>query len=358
MRCLSFHDSPRRAHSVAAQGGINAAKNYQNDGDSVERLFHDTLEGGDFRSRESNVYRLAELSARIIDHARRAGRAVRARVRRPARQPLVRRRAGLAHVLRARADRPAAAARRLPGAGQGGGGGRRHDAAAARDARPDRGRRSGARGRRARSGDGRAGDAPRPTRWCWPPAATPTCTSSPPTPRPRTPRPSGARTSAARRSPTRASSSSIPTCLPAARRAPGQAHAHVGVAAQRRPALGADAAGRRPPARGRSPKPSATTSSSAAIRATAISCRATWRSRAAKALCDEGRGVGPGGRGVYLDLRDAARRARRRRAARALRQPLRDVPAHHRRRSAARRRCASPPPRTTRWAGCGSTTTS
>jgi len=69
VRCLTFHDSPRRAHSVAAQGGINAARNYQNDGDSIERLFHDTLKGGDFRSRESNVYRLAELSARIIDHA-------------------------------------------------------------------------------------------------------------------------------------------------------------------------------------------------------------------------------------------------------------------------------------------------
>jgi succinate dehydrogenase flavoprotein subunit len=69
VRCLTFHDSPRRAHSVAAQGGINAAKNYQNDGDSVERLFHDTLEGGDFRSRESNVYRLAQLSMPIIDHA-------------------------------------------------------------------------------------------------------------------------------------------------------------------------------------------------------------------------------------------------------------------------------------------------
>ncbi|HEX4339937.1 MAG TPA: fumarate reductase/succinate dehydrogenase flavoprotein subunit [Polyangiaceae bacterium] len=67
--CLCFQDSPRRAHSVAAQGGINAAKNYQNDGDSVERLFHDTLKGGDFRSREANVYRLAELSNRIIDHA-------------------------------------------------------------------------------------------------------------------------------------------------------------------------------------------------------------------------------------------------------------------------------------------------
>jgi succinate dehydrogenase / fumarate reductase flavoprotein subunit len=62
-----FHDSPRRAHSVAAQGGINAAKNYQNDNDSVHRLFYDTIKGGDFRSREANVYRLAEVSANIID---------------------------------------------------------------------------------------------------------------------------------------------------------------------------------------------------------------------------------------------------------------------------------------------------
>jgi len=62
-----FHDSPRRAHSIAAQGGINAAKNYQNDGDSVRRLFYDTLKGGDYRSRESNVHRLAEVSANIID---------------------------------------------------------------------------------------------------------------------------------------------------------------------------------------------------------------------------------------------------------------------------------------------------
>ncbi len=62
-----FHDSPRRAHSIAAQGGINAAKNYQNDGDSTWRLFHETIKGGDFRSREANVYRLAELSSNIID---------------------------------------------------------------------------------------------------------------------------------------------------------------------------------------------------------------------------------------------------------------------------------------------------
>ena len=62
-----FHDSPRRAHSIAAQGGINAAKNYQNDGDSVWRLFYDTIKGGDFRAREANVYRLAEVSGHIID---------------------------------------------------------------------------------------------------------------------------------------------------------------------------------------------------------------------------------------------------------------------------------------------------
>jgi len=64
-----FHDSPRRAHSIAAQGGINAAKNYQNDGDSVFRLFYDTIKGGDFRSREANVHRLSEISLNIIDQA-------------------------------------------------------------------------------------------------------------------------------------------------------------------------------------------------------------------------------------------------------------------------------------------------
>jgi succinate dehydrogenase / fumarate reductase, flavoprotein subunit len=69
VKCFVFHDSPRRAHSIAAQGGINAAKNYQNDGDSIRRLFYDTVKGGDYRSREANVYRLAELSVNIIDQA-------------------------------------------------------------------------------------------------------------------------------------------------------------------------------------------------------------------------------------------------------------------------------------------------
>lgn len=67
IECFCYQDSPRRAHSIAAQGGINAAKNYQNDGDSVYRLFYDTIKGGDFRSREANVHRLAEVSSLIID---------------------------------------------------------------------------------------------------------------------------------------------------------------------------------------------------------------------------------------------------------------------------------------------------
>src|SRR4026208_623650 len=67
VKAFCFQDSPRRAHSIAAQGGINAAKNYQNDGDSVFRLFYDTIKGGDYRAREGNVHRLAELSVNIID---------------------------------------------------------------------------------------------------------------------------------------------------------------------------------------------------------------------------------------------------------------------------------------------------
>jgi succinate dehydrogenase / fumarate reductase flavoprotein subunit len=67
VKCFCYQDSPRRAHSIAAQGGINAAKNYQNDGDSIRRLFYDTVKGGDFRSREGNVYRLAQVSVEIID---------------------------------------------------------------------------------------------------------------------------------------------------------------------------------------------------------------------------------------------------------------------------------------------------
>src|SRR5215510_4984011 len=67
VKAFCFQDSPRRAHSIAAQGGINAAKNYRNDGDSIYRLFYDTIKGGDYRAREGNVHRLAEVSVNIID---------------------------------------------------------------------------------------------------------------------------------------------------------------------------------------------------------------------------------------------------------------------------------------------------
>jgi len=67
VKCFCYQDSPRRAHSIAAQGGINAAKNYANDGDSIYRLFYDTIKGGDFRAREANVFRLAQVSVNIID---------------------------------------------------------------------------------------------------------------------------------------------------------------------------------------------------------------------------------------------------------------------------------------------------
>ena len=119
VKAFCFQDSARRAHSIAAQGGINAAKNYQNDGDSVWRLFYDTVKGGDYRSREANVYRLAQVSVNIIDQCAAQGVPFAREYGGHARQPLVRWCSGLAHVLRSRPDRAAAPAwaptRRCPG---------------------------------------------------------------------------------------------------------------------------------------------------------------------------------------------------------------------------------------------------
>jgi succinate dehydrogenase / fumarate reductase flavoprotein subunit len=109
----AIQDSPRRAHSVAAQGGINAAKNYRNDGDSIYRLFYDTVKGGDFRARESNVYRLAEVSNNIIDQCVAQGVPFAREYGGHVGQPLLWRRAGVAHLLRPRPDRPATLAGRL-----------------------------------------------------------------------------------------------------------------------------------------------------------------------------------------------------------------------------------------------------
>ena len=187
--------SPRRAASTPPRTTRTTAT-------AIYRLFYDTVKGGDFRAREANVYRLAAGQRQHHRPVRRAGRAVRARVRRPARQPLLRRRAGLAHVLRPRPDRPAAAARRLPGARAAGR--RRHgrDAHPPRDARPGRRRRPGARHRRPRPGHRRDRDAHSPTPWCSPPAATATSSTCRPTPWAATSPPPGARTARAPSSPT------------------------------------------------------------------------------------------------------------------------------------------------------------
>ena len=103
---FTFHDSPRRAHSIAAQGGINAAKNYRNDGDSIFRLFYDTVKGGDYRSREANVYRLAQVSNEIIDQCTAQGVPFAREYGGLLDNRSLRRRPGVTHVLR-HEDRPA-----------------------------------------------------------------------------------------------------------------------------------------------------------------------------------------------------------------------------------------------------------
>ena len=104
VKAFCIQDSSRRAHSIAAQGGINAAKNYPGDGDSVWRLFYDTIKGGDYRSREANVHRLAEISTSIIDQCVAQGCAICARIWRLSGKPFLRGRPGFENVLRTRTD--------------------------------------------------------------------------------------------------------------------------------------------------------------------------------------------------------------------------------------------------------------
>jgi succinate dehydrogenase / fumarate reductase flavoprotein subunit len=117
VKAFCFQDSPRRAHSIAAQGGINAAKNYQNDGDSVFRLFYDTIKGGDYRAREANVYRLADVSRNIIDQCVAQGVPFAREYGGLLSNPFIWRNAGAAYILRRRSNRPAVADRCLPGIG-------------------------------------------------------------------------------------------------------------------------------------------------------------------------------------------------------------------------------------------------
>ena len=185
VKCFCFQDSPRRAHSIAAQGGINAAKNYQNDGDSVYRLFYDTVKGGDFRSREANVYRLAEISVNIIDQCVAQG----VPFAREYGGSLTNRSFGGAQVSRTFYARGQTGQQLLLGAYQAlerqVHAGTVEMLAAHRDAGPDRDRRQGARHCGAQPGDGRDHDAHRGCRDPGDAAATATSTTCRPTRRDR-----------------------------------------------------------------------------------------------------------------------------------------------------------------------------
>ncbi len=204
VKCFCFQDSPRRAHSIAAQGGINAAKNYRNDGDSIYRLFYDTIKGGDFRAREANVHRLAEVSVNIIDQCVAQG------------VPFAREYGGLldnrsfggAQVSRTFYARGQTGQQLLLGAYQALSRQivRRHgeDVSAHRDARYRDYRRPRQRHHHPRSGQRGDRIITPPTRWCWRPADTATSFSSRPTPKDATSRRHTALIEKARSSPTRA----------------------------------------------------------------------------------------------------------------------------------------------------------
>ena len=355
--CFCFQDSPRRAHSIAAQGGINAAKNYQNDGDSVYRLFYDTVKGGDFRAREANVYRLAEVSVNIIDQCVAQGVPFAREYGGLLGEPLLRRRAGLAHVLRARPDRPAAPARRLPGARAADRPRHGEDVPAPRDARPRRGRRPRARHRHARHGHRRDRVARRPTRSSSPPAATATSSTSRPTRRAATPPRSGARTRRAPRSANPCYTQIHPTCIPVT----GDHQSKLTLMSESLrndgriwvPKKKGDDARRRT----RSPRTSATTTSSASTRASATSRRATSPRAPPRRCATRAAASARRGYGVYLDFADAIKRLGEDVDPRALRQPLRHVRAHHGREPLQGADAHLPGRRTTRWAGSGWTTT-
>ena len=298
-------------------------------------------------------------SCRVEHHrpVRRAGRAVRARVRRPARQPLVRRRAGVAHVLRARPDGPAAAARRLPGADAAGG--RRHGDAASRAARCSTSSSSTAR--RAASScrnlvtgeiERHAGDAVVLATGGYGNVfylSTNAVNSN---------------VTAAWRAHKRGAlfanpcfTQIHPTCIPVS----GDHQSKLTLMSE---CLRNDGrvwvpknARRQPAARHRSRRTSATTTSSGKYPSFGNLVPRDVASRAAKEVCDEGRGVGDDRAGGLSRLRRRHPAPRRRDDRGALRQPLRHVRAHHRRGPVPGRRCGSTPPSTTRWAGSGSTTT-
>ena len=265
----------RRAHSIAAQGGINAAKNYRGDGDSVYRLFYDTIKGGDFRSREAQ--RLPP-GPGVGEHHRpdgRPGRAVRPRVRRPARQPQLRRRPGQPHVLRPRPDRPAAAARRVPADGPPGRASARSRCGTGWSSSTSwsiDGRCAGIVTRDLLTGEVRSHAAHAVV---LAPAATATCSSCRPTPWPATSRRPGGPTAEGPAFANPCYTQIHPTCIPQS----DDFQSKLTLMSESlrndgRVWVPHDADETRPPDR-RSPRPSATTTSSGSTRASATSPRGT-----------------------------------------------------------------------------------
>ena len=343
VKVITFHDSPRRAHSIAAQGGINAAKNYPNDGDSVYRLFYDTIKGGDYRSREANVYRLAQVSVDIIDQCVAQG------------VPFAREYGGLldnrifggAQVSRTFYARGQTGQQLLLGAYQAlmrqVHAGNVDALPAHRDARPRREGRAHRRHRVPRPRTPARCSRCRATRSCSRPAATATSSTSRRTRRTRTSPPRGGRAKRGAYFANPCYTQIHPTCIPASDdfqskltlmseslRNDGRIWVPKQMDDPRSPDQIPEAdrdyfLERRYPAFGNLvPRDVA--------------------SRAIKREVDAGRGVGPLKNGVYLDFSESIQRLGQRRDRGALRQPLRDVRAHHRRGPVRRARCASTPP--------------
>ena len=352
-----IQDSPRRAHSIAAQGGINAAKNYQNDGDSIYRLFYDTVKGGDYRSREANVYRLAQLSVNIIDQCVAQG------------VPFAREYGGLldnrsfggAQVSRTFYARGQTGQQLLLGAYQSlmrqVDAEERQAVPAPRDARPRRHRRQGARHHRAATSspaqiERYAGDAVMLATGGYGNGLLPVDQ------RRELERHRGLARAQARRALRQSLLHADPPDLHSGqRRPPVEAHADEREPAQRRPRLGAEEEGRQRGRRSRFPRTSATTTSNASTRASATSCRATSRRATPSRRATTGAASATAGWPSISISRTPSSALGARGDQGEVRQPVPDVPRRSRTRIRTRCRCGSTPPSTTRWAGSGWTTT-
>ena len=355
VKCFCFQDSPRRAHSIAAQGGINAAKNYRNDGDSVYRLFYDTVKGGDFRAREANVYRLAELSLNIIDQCVAQG------------VPFAREYGGLldnrsfggAQVSRTFYARGQTGQQLLLGAYQalsrqiGLGTVKMYPRTEMLDLIVVDGVARGIVVRDLVTGEieSHAGDAVVLATGGYGNVFYLSTNAK------------GCNTTAIWRAYKHGAAFANPcytqihpTCIPVS----GDYQSKLTLMSE---SLRNDGRIWVPKTPGDSRSPDAIPEDERDYYLERkyptygnLSPR-DIASRAAKEVCDDGRGVGPSGLGVYLDFSDATRRLGEADDPRALRQPLRHVQPDHRRGSRTTCRCASTRPSTTRWAACGSTTT-